>query len=168
MSRRFPRVALGAGMGLSAAVLATWVYSSGECHLWATNPSGLVVGVVDGSIWLAHENRGWANSTAHYLGRMADRELAEQGETYSAAFAWHPDVRPASGHWLFVAVPLWAIMIVGWVPFASCVIRSTGRHSRRTVHPTCHCGYNLTGNVSGRCPECGTEVAPVAVRTAKG
>ena len=24
--------------------------------------------------------------------------------------------------------------------------------------PHCHCGYNLTGNVSGVCPECGTAV----------
>ena len=23
------------------------------------------------------------------------------------------------------------------------------------------CGYNLTGNVSGRCPECGTEISSV-------
>lgn len=87
---------------------------------------------------------------------MADRELTEQGETYSATFDWRPDVGPAHGHWLFVAVPLWAIMIVGWIPFAFYVIRSMGRHSRRTVHPTCHCGYDLTGNVSGTCPECGS------------
>ncbi len=25
-----------------------------------------------------------------------------------------------------------------------------------------NCGYDLTGNVSGRCPECGSEVAPKA------
>lgn len=33
--------------------------------------------------------------------------------------------------------------------------------SARRVAPTVvchHCGYNLTGNVSGRCPECGREV----------
>ncbi len=32
---------------------------------------------------------------------------------------------------------------------------------RRTVHPPGYClkcGYNLTGNVSGRCPECGTTI----------
>lgn len=27
---------------------------------------------------------------------------------------------------------------------------------QRTIQPgLCHCGYNLTGNTSGRCPECG-------------
>jgi hypothetical protein len=34
---------------------------------------------------------------------------------------------------------------------------------RRYKAPLCrHCGYDLTGNVSGRCPECGTPVAMVA------
>ena len=28
-----------------------------------------------------------------------------------------------------------------------------------------HCGYNLTGNVSGRCPECGTTTPRVEQRT---
>jgi hypothetical protein len=23
----------------------------------------------------------------------------------------------------------------------------------------CECGYDLTGNISGRCPECGTPIA---------
>jgi len=27
-----------------------------------------------------------------------------------------------------------------------------------------HCGYALTGNVSGRCPECGTSIRPSAAR----
>ena len=32
---------------------------------------------------------------------------------------------------------------------------------RLSETPECEtCGYNLTGNVSGRCPECGTEIVP--------
>lgn len=30
---------------------------------------------------------------------------------------------------------------------------------------SCACGYNLTGNVSGRCPECGTVVRATGERT---
>jgi hypothetical protein len=29
------------------------------------------------------------------------------------------------------------------------------RHERAKRNPCVHCGYSLTGNVSGRCPECG-------------
>jgi hypothetical protein len=39
-------------------------------------------------------------------------------------------------------------------------------HARRAdaeSHPTCRtCGYDLTGNVSGVCPECGTTIRPGA------
>jgi predicted RNA-binding Zn-ribbon protein involved in translation (DUF1610 family) len=30
---------------------------------------------------------------------------------------------------------------------------------RKPAVPNCHrCGYNLSGNVSGRCPECGEQI----------
>lgn len=33
---------------------------------------------------------------------------------------------------------------------------------RRRIPPGhCRCGYNLTGNTTGRCPECGTEIGGV-------
>lgn len=36
-------------------------------------------------------------------------------------------------------------------------------HRRRCPPGHCQkCGYNLTGNVSGRCPECGTLIAATA------
>ena len=40
------------------------------------------------------------------------------------------------------------------------------KNRRRTMFNLCHvCGYNLTGNISGICPECGTTVAAPAART---
>lgn len=39
---------------------------------------------------------------------------------------------------------------------------SLRRHRRHCDGLCRHCGYNLTGNVSGRCPECGTDVNPLA------
>ena len=43
-------------------------------------------------------------------------------------------------------------------------VRIDADHPRITpVQPTCrHCGYNLTGNTSGRCPECGTSLSSPA------
>jgi hypothetical protein len=60
------------------------------------------------------------------------------------------------GHWLAtncVTTPL--SLVVAWCWF---------RHGRRWEAargdvPLCtFCGYNLTGNVSGRCPECGASI----------
>lgn len=37
--------------------------------------------------------------------------------------------------------------------------RIEGARRRRECDPICpHCGYNLTGNTSGRCPECGKSI----------
>ena len=37
------------------------------------------------------------------------------------------------------------------------------RRKKRTPGLCAHCGYNLYGNVSGRCPECGAEIPSDAV-----
>jgi hypothetical protein len=51
--------------------------------------------------------------------------------------------------------PLWPILIVSALMFAY-----AARRCRRPAVGCCQsCGYNLTGNVSGRCPECGTDPA---------
>jgi predicted RNA-binding Zn-ribbon protein involved in translation (DUF1610 family) len=50
------------------------------------------------------------------------------------------------------------------VPIALSVFALVSRCGRAsTQEPCCRkCGYNLTGNVSGVCPECGTPVLPRA------
>jgi hypothetical protein len=54
-----------------------------------------------------------------------------------------------------VLVPLWAVIaLTAILPVAWGTLRSAER--RRGGCPTC--GYNLTGNTSGVCPECGTPV----------
>ena len=52
----------------------------------------------------------------------------------------------------FLPVFLIAFAIYGWL---------TKRFGPRSIPPGCcrQCGYNLTGNVSGRCPECGEAVS---------
>lgn len=53
-----------------------------------------------------------------------------------------------------VNVPLWMFAAVVGAPV---VIRFVRRPSK-LIGGCANCGYDLTGNVSGRCPECGTEV----------
>ena len=58
------------------------------------------------------------------------------------------------------------IQFPAWFPFvlfaaypSFVLVRGSLRRLHRRKHGLCvHCGYDLTGNVSGRCPECGTQV----------
>ena len=63
-----------------------------------------------------------------------------------------PDVR-------WVRIPLWFIFLVGAIPTAWLWHRD-----RRWIRPGCclRCGYDLTGNTSGVCSECGLAKPPPA------
>ncbi len=60
------------------------------------------------------------------------------------------------------------LMCPGWCPVLACAVPAglLWRRDRRRMPPGyCQkCGYNLTGNVSGRCPECGEAVPPESAR----
>jgi hypothetical protein len=57
---------------------------------------------------------------------------------------------------LRIWIPLWLPLVICAVP--SCLLWWLDR--RRTRPGFCvECGYDLTGNVSSRCPECGTPIA---------
>ncbi len=62
----------------------------------------------------------------------------------------------------------WSVDLPFWFPLALCVVPTAylwWRRGRRIPPGHCRkCGYNLTGNVSGRCPECGSAVAAGALR----
>jgi hypothetical protein len=55
-----------------------------------------------------------------------------------------------------------------WVPFVLCVVVAVLAHRRaRGPKPgTCiKCGYNLSGNESGVCPECGSKFKLTVVQS---
>jgi hypothetical protein len=55
-------------------------------------------------------------------------------------------------------IPLW--MPLGLVSLPTAILWHLDR--RRPAPGACRCGYNLTGNVSGACPECGRALEVVA------
>ena len=65
---------------------------------------------------------------------------------------WHVSRLPAGTTW-YVDVPLWIPFLVVGLPTAVLC-----RRDRRIPPGHCQsCGYDLTGNVSGVCPECGVK-----------
>jgi hypothetical protein len=65
--------------------------------------------------------------------------------------AWPSPTPLGPRRWL-VRAPLWIILVVLTIP-----VLALGRNPRRLPLPghCCRCNYDLTGNVSGVCPECG-------------
>ena len=72
------------------------------------------------------------------------------------------DFRGGSQTFRIVSVPLWLVGLALLIPVVLAVVQNAfNRRKMRSLKGTVcdSCGYDLTGNVSGRCPECG-EVIP--------
>ena len=57
----------------------------------------------------------------------------------------------------------WATFVPLWLPFIAVTVPTAvfwWIDPRRYPEGHCPCGYNLTGNVSGTCPECGRAALP--------
>ena len=79
---------------------------------------------------------------------------------YHMRVMWSPEIdRDIASGFTRLCVPLWPAVLLAW----SYVLF---RWWKRRVRPgyCVGCGYDLTGNVSGVCPECGRSVVPDASR----
>ena len=58
-------------------------------------------------------------------------------------------------------IPVSIMIVLGaFITALHIVGRRSSLKSRFSIDPVCpHCGYNLTDNLPGRCPECGMAVA---------
>ena len=154
---RLRRVLKWAGLGASALLAAAWVASLiASASVWKSNmrfpeePRRCGLRLGDGAILAAYSARS----------------------TRPREWAWHVGVRHRNtvpwprrlGLMLplaqvgcaprFALIPLWCVFLPVAIPTAVLWWRD-----RRPPPGHCQtCGYDLTGNVSGRCPECG-EVA---------
>lgn len=94
----------------------------------------------------------WPDSVAYRLGwhYMGYRGLATR---------WWPAGTRRANFWA-VHIPLWMPAVLFGASFRY-VYPPYRRYKRRKRLGLClTCGYDLTGNESGKCPECGTAVVP--------
>lgn len=130
----------GVGLRLAYGVLAVFmIEGTDEIHeYYLDNYMARGLHVFDGSLY---ED---GMSTRSWLGRLG---------LVNGSLRRFPPARPGDFGFSTAVVPL-------WMPFSAALLASVVTHyaSRRPrVAPACcsNCGYDLTGNVSGRCPECG-------------
>ncbi len=126
--------------GLAACVLLLVAWGFSLVGLVGHTGSSFIGEIYDGQFvaaWLStpqHEYvgwtyaPGWTSPVARY-GLMLPELVCEHGITA-------------------VRVPL-------WVPLLVMGALMLWRHDRRQPLGHCACGYDLQGNTSGRCPECG-------------
>jgi hypothetical protein len=112
------------------------------------------------SFWAGHiifNSYGYARPKASDPGWKAFRIQAPDPFWRRAAVPFRPLGVYWSGGRVSLQCPLWVPFVLG----AATTAVLWWRDRRRIPQGHCRkCGYDLTGNVSGRCPECGTIIAP--------
>ena len=112
--------------------------------------SGFALAVSHGSVGVLHSDVWGPFAADGWICERAAR-WAEPTVWKTLGLQW-PAVHKSAG--TGVLVPL-------WLPVLAVGVGATVLHRQRNrlrVGSCQHCGYDLTGNVSGRCPECGAAI----------
>ncbi|MEW6249614.1 MAG: hypothetical protein AB1716_03125 [Planctomycetota bacterium] len=137
-------------LGVVSSVLMMVIlcqYLLGRVHSWAwfcgVPTADYVIGFSDSGLVVVRLPAGRAGPAVTCLNNIAQRYGSE-------VVGMMQRVVPESTN----VVPIWALA----TPFLVSSVAAfwKPRPKARTGH--CLCGYNLTGNISGRCPECGRVV----------
>lgn len=152
--RRRWRVAKRAGILGASLVLLGWVLSIYfDCIYvpgWNMIRSVVLSG---GRVHVQRDVEAYSNS-AHVPSSWAGG-TGLRFQAHDDYLSWWPYVtRIPSGRVCWVGVPLWMILLLIALPAALLCWLD------RRIPPHCcrGCGYDLTGNTSGTCPECGRNV----------
>ena len=152
---RTRRIFKWTGAGLSLLILSIWGLT-----LWwpirsATTASSFVW-LDNGSLLFMVKDYGMPPSYDSPYGLKPSRGFADYGFILPR---WTFQEFPEKSWYAIVIVPLWLPLLLTAIPTAWLWHRD-----RRRIRPGCclRCGYDLTGNTSGVCSECGLAKPPPA------
>lgn len=136
------------GALLCVLIAVAFVVSTQRAVVWSKADLRYDVAVQLGACYFGWRPSGWNRAADKYAG-VPGWKLAKYGG--ATPLIWWVEVG-ALPKWRWVSVPL-------WMPFVALAL-PTGilwyGDRRRVLPGHCRaCGYDLTGNVSGRCQECG-------------
>ena len=137
--------------GLAASLLLAFPWASSFHRIWDSwwdlaLRSGYRVTINEGCIALVHAGRG-AN------------DVCEGFHPPAWHLSWQISLRPqVHRNETWIILPTWAAIAFVFLPTAL-IWRYDLRQRRPKPGHCLGCGYDLTGNQSGLCPECGTSVS---------
>lgn len=144
------------GFVASAAVALLWLGSHFVRYSYVNAPVDRWVHVSGGNVLLLHAPQMWWSpmKPGHSL-RLETSRFALDGVDFSRGAT--PDI--------------WGVTIPLWLPFllVACPTVIAWRHRSPAAEGQCiNCRYDLTGNRSGRCPECGRAIESARATLADG
>jgi len=143
---RTRRVLKWTGVGLSLLILAAWVVSL-QWNWW--HASARFVITAQKGLILAQWSDQFDPYIVHDLRYMASTRNSSLGFLQPAV----EYRRWAGAHYSsYLVLPFWLVLVVAGAP----TVWLWDRDRRRIPPGHCQrCGYDLTGNTSGKCSECG-------------
>ncbi|HEY8748283.1 MAG TPA: hypothetical protein VIM11_09935 [Tepidisphaeraceae bacterium] len=149
---------------LMLITLVAWIASNGR-H-WQDRPVHIAgqinFATSDGTIALFNQSRPYFNGTMSISARNAPpasrpREISARFPGFHFRhFTW-PGHFPGGTYWTLAISLLYPLALSTICPIAWCIAWLR----RRDNSDFCRtCSYNLKGNQSGTCPECGTPISP--------
>lgn len=127
---------------LLAIALAPFVFGASFCIAVASD-MGKLAGLSD----IPRPPRTPAQDTFNALGRVSEQMLT--------AMVWFP-----LGHKSYISLICNSLFWAAALSASVALLRSLVRKREIPTGYCQECGYNLTGNVSGVCPECGEKILP--------
>ena len=160
MKRRWRalRVAKLGGMTTCVLIVATYFWSN--WRMWSWGGSGGYVEIREGVIHLEHHRyplpfpqgrRGWWVSRNSQPWKNWNSRLALVPSLHFYDDTIRVNGKPFRRRATSIVIPFWLVL----VPAAGLALLLWRRDRRRPRPGHCPCGYDLTGNESGVCPECG-------------
>jgi hypothetical protein len=163
------RVVILAALSLAAAALAvfgplSYIMESGTYAAYPADP-GLIMPDVGTSFCRVSLQLAGSKLQVRYdrftAARQGTASTQPPGFEWRRRYLLHVYGRRSPEQTVaFLFVPFWipALLLAAW-PLLGWARPAWIRHRRRRPGLCLYCGYDLTGNTSGRCPECGSPVA---------
>ncbi len=158
---RLLRVAKWVVLGLCLFLTLAAALSAMRDVSWVSQSGNSGAGLSGGYVWIGWRTKPSDGSSGVWRG--PGWSVAEDPNGFRFHFAFHPKawltwgLLPKAGTAFgvrYFTVPLLIPLIVLAIPTSYILYRY-----RRPIPGHCPCGYDLTGNVSGTCPECGESAA---------